>query len=95
MSLDLETRRRRAVYRATHRGTREMDWLMGRYAEKTLPGMDEDQLARFEQFLSLPDPELQKWLMAPDAPTDIEFADLIEEVRQFHKVDGDGNTASR
>ena len=33
---DLEIRRRRAAYRAHHRGTKEMDWLVGRYADAHL-----------------------------------------------------------
>ncbi len=89
MTMDLETRRRRAAYRAAHRGTREMDWLMGRYADEKLPQMDDAELTRFEQFLAIPDPELQKWLMAPNPPpSDTEFLDLIKELRAFHKVEG-------
>ncbi len=86
MSIDIETRRRRAAYRAAHRGTREMDWLMGKYAEQALPEMDEAALTRFEAFLSLPDTELQKWIMTPTMLVETEFADLIDVLREFHKV---------
>ena len=34
---DLEMRRRRAAYRASHRGTKEMDIILGRYAEAGCP----------------------------------------------------------
>ena len=37
---DLETIRKRALYRATHRGTMEMDWLLGRFAEAHLKDID-------------------------------------------------------
>ena len=39
MTDDAETRRRRAAYRACHRGTKEMDWILGRFAEAALPAM--------------------------------------------------------
>jgi len=45
----LEERRRRAHYRAAHRGTREMDWLLGRYAEAVAPAMSQADLMDFER----------------------------------------------
>ena len=54
---DIEVRRRRAAYRAGHRGTKEMDWLLGRYAEAVLPALPVAELAAFEELLALPDPD--------------------------------------
>ncbi len=86
MTADLDTRRRRAAYRATHRGTKELDWLVGRYAEAHLANMDNATLSRFEQLLVLPEPQLQAWLLAPaDAPAQGgDLADLVADIRQFH-----------
>lgn len=81
---DLETRKRRAAYRASHRGTKEMDWLVGRYADAHLENFGEPDLAHFEQFLELPDPELQKWLLEPDPAVSGDFADLVGRIRAFH-----------
>lgn len=77
-------RRRRAAWRAAHRGTKEMDVLLGRYAADALPGMEDAALSRFEQFLALPDPELQTWLLNPEGSAQTDFADLVTEVRAFH-----------
>ncbi len=52
-------RRRRALYRAQHRGTKEMDHLLGRFAEARLAEMDDAALGLFETLLALPDPDLQ------------------------------------
>jgi antitoxin CptB len=84
---DLDTRRRRAAYRATHRGTKELDWIIGRYATDVLPGMDGEVLERFEQFLSLPDPELQRWFDSPVLAAGGEFADFITALRRFHRLE--------
>ncbi|MGH1418320.1 MAG: succinate dehydrogenase assembly factor 2 [Hyphomicrobiaceae bacterium] len=87
MSIDLESRKRRAAYRAAHRGTREMDWLIGKYAKQVLPDMQEAELQRFEMLLAMPDPELQKLIMAPTMPEGTEFGDLIKVLREFHNVE--------
>ncbi|MEM7775649.1 MAG: succinate dehydrogenase assembly factor 2 [Pseudomonadota bacterium] len=86
---DLDTRRRRALYRANHRGTKEMDWMLGRFANAAVADMDPSELSVFEQFIAISDPELQPWLMdtpaqLPVAPPDPAFADLIGRVRAFH-----------
>jgi antitoxin CptB len=84
MNTDVETRRRRAVWRASHRGTKELDILIGKYAEAHLERMPGDELARFESFLAVPDPELQDWLLAPSGPPDAEFAEFVGAIRRFH-----------
>jgi antitoxin CptB len=81
---NLDVRRRRAAYRAAHRGTKEMDIMLGRYAEAALPAMADPELGRFEQFLSLPDPELQGWLLTAGATPGPAFAALVADVRWFH-----------
>jgi antitoxin CptB len=86
MSDDLDLRRRRAAYRASHRGTKEMDWLLGRYAEARLAGMSEPVLTEFEALLAAPDPELQLWIMDANAIPDDRYAGLIRELRAFHKL---------
>lgn len=87
MTDHIEMRRRRAAWRATHRGTKEMDVLLGRFAETVLPHMTDPALARFEQFLALPDPDLQRWLLEGAAASG-DFAPLIHDVRTFHGLTG-------
>ncbi|MGI9382605.1 MAG: succinate dehydrogenase assembly factor 2 [Methyloligellaceae bacterium] len=84
----LLTRRKRALYRAEHRGTKEMDWLLGKYAAAELAGMDADALSAFEQLLALPDPDLEHWITgtAVDRPEGA-FGDLILRVRRFHGLE--------
>ena len=84
----LDERRRRAAYRASHRGTKEMDWLLGRYAAAQLPTMTDTDLDLFEHLLTLPDPDLQAWLMLGHAPTEKVVVPFIERIRAFHKIDG-------
>ena len=90
MIADLDARRRRAGYRAAHRGTKEMDWLLGRYAEQRLPAMGEAELAHFEQLLGEPDPTLQHWILDGTAVPDDRYVELIATLRVFHKLSATG-----
>ncbi len=58
----LEEYRRKLKFRAWHRGTREMDLLLGSFADRNLPDLDEAQLAQFEKLLECPDPDLYEWV---------------------------------
>jgi antitoxin CptB len=85
MHEDVETRRRRAAYRAWHRGTKEMDLMLGRFADSALGAMSPETLGRFERLLALPDPDLQELLLNPRvAPAQDALADLIGRLRAFH-----------
>jgi antitoxin CptB len=84
MTDDAQTRRRRAAYRAAHRGTKEMDWVLGRFAEQALADMAGARLAAFEELLQLPDPMLHEMLMDGVPVADEGLAALVAEIRTFH-----------
>lgn len=81
---ELDVRRRRAAWRATHRGTKELDILIGTYATARLQSMAGSELDLFEGFLDVADTDLQSWLIAPRRVADDKFADLVADVRAFH-----------
>lgn len=83
-NIDLTSRRRRALWRATHRGTKELDILIGSYAAARLDDMDAAELTRFEEFLTRQETELQALLLAPGAAGDVPYADIVNAVRAFH-----------
>lgn len=59
-------RRRRLLWRASHRGIREMDLLLGGYARRTIPNMDARQLDELEAIVTLPDQEMLAWIMGQE-----------------------------
>jgi antitoxin CptB len=87
MTDDAETRRRRAVYRACHRGTKEMDWILGRFAERSVGDMTPGRLALFERMLDLPDPELQDMVLHPELAPAGEFTEFVAALRVFHGLE--------
>jgi len=84
MNDELEMRRRRAAYRASHRGTKEMDLILGRFAVAYLDGIGAEKMTGFEQFIALPDPVLTQWFSQDETPPEAEFAQLIAAMRAFH-----------
>src|SRR3982074_3752554 len=54
----LDDRRKRLLFRCWHRGTREMDLILGRFADAAIAGLTEDELAQLEHLIEVPDPDL-------------------------------------
>ncbi len=57
-----DARRRRILFRATHRGTHETDILVGGFVAQRLEGFSEQELAELEEVMELPDVDLADWL---------------------------------
>ena len=64
----IENWRKRLTFRAWHRGTREMDLLIGSFAEKHINGFDKDDLAIFEEILINNDPDVYDWIIGRQLP---------------------------
>jgi antitoxin CptB len=81
----LDPRRRRVLYRAWHRGTREMDLVVGRFTDAVLADLDEDTLAQYEDLLEVPDPELYAWIIG-EYPVAPEYdSPVFRRLRAFHQ----------
>lgn len=78
---ELSMRLRRLRYRAWHRGTREMDLILGPYADARLEAMPPAELDRFEALLEEADTDLFDWLLGNQPiPADADrqlLADLL------------------
>ena len=69
-----EVRRRRLLYRATHRGTFENDLMIGGFVQTNLALLTDDDIDALEVLLELPDVDLADWLtgrrpIPPDSET--------------------------
>ena len=61
-SASLDARRRRLLYRATHRGTYENDILLGGFVRRHIEAFCESELVALEELLELPENDLADWL---------------------------------
>lgn len=72
MDVDIETRRKKLLFRAQRRGFKEVDIIFGAFADAHLARLDADQLDRFEALLAVPDWQVYGWLMG-DQPVPPEY----------------------
>jgi antitoxin CptB len=80
---DLEVRRKRAYFNSWHRGTREMDLLIGGFAEENLASLTPEELGRYEQLLQLPDSDLYAWITGQaEIPEELD-SNLLRELCKY------------
>ena len=65
---DIDTRRRKLKFRASHRGMRELDLFMEQFVAAHLDGLDEAGLDEFEAILDIPDQQVYSWIMGQAQP---------------------------
>ncbi len=73
--MSIDDLRRKLRFRSWHRGTKEMDLLMGRFADFTLPSLDAAGLDAYARFLEENDPDLYDFYCDRR-----EMADFAEDV---------------
>lgn len=64
----LENTRKRLIFRSWHRGTREMDLIMGTFAAANVPGFSPAELDLYEEILHTPDPDIYDWITGQKSP---------------------------
>lgn len=64
---NLDVRRRKLLFRSWHRGMREMDLILGQYADAHIAGFTDAQLDEFEHILEVLDRDLLKWVTGESA----------------------------
>ena len=82
---DSDSRRKRALYRAHHRGTKEMDIILGGFADAEIVGFSESELSAFEVLLALPDPEIDRLIKGAEPPPDL--APLFARIRRHYRLE--------
>jgi antitoxin CptB len=80
----LDARRRRLLFRAWHRGMREMDLIMGRFADAHIGELSDADLADYERLLEVPDQDVLAWITGA-AAVPVEYdSPLFQRLRNFH-----------
>jgi antitoxin CptB len=80
----LDARRRRLLFRAWRRGVREMDLIVGRFADAYIDKFDEPALGDFERLIEVPNAELYAWICGDhSAPANHDTA-VLRQLISFH-----------
>ena len=77
-------RRRKLLFRAWRRGVREIDLIVGRFADAYIDKFDEPALDDFERLIEVPNAELYAWVVGDEAvPADHDTA-VLRQLIGFH-----------
>jgi len=82
-SSGLDDRRKRLLFRCWHRGTREMDLILGRFADSEIGNLTEQELAQFERLMDVPDPDLYAALTGNMVPAPDYANGLFDRIKSF------------
>lgn len=82
---EIALRRKRMRYRAWHRGTQEMDLVLGHFADAHFDAYDNSELDRIEILMEESDAELLAWITRQETPPETIDAALLDELRDFQQ----------
>lgn len=81
---DIETERKRLIFRSWHRGTREMDLLLGSFADRYIPEFSGIQLSQYDEILQCSDPDLYNWISGVE-PAPANFINPVFDLLLAHR----------
>ena len=80
----LDERRRRLLFRAWRRGVREMDLIIGRFADAYIDNFDEPALGDFEALIEAPNADLYAWVVGDAAAPARYDTQVLRQLIGFH-----------
>lgn len=80
----LDERRRRILFRARHRGMREMDLILGGFADAEIAALSDAELTDFEELLEPEDQKVFSWVSGTEAIPPEFDTELFRKICAFH-----------
>jgi antitoxin CptB len=78
-------RRKKLQFRSWHRGTRELDLILGPFADAAIETLDAAELDDYERLLDLQDSDLMDWVMgAKPLPSELDCP-LYQRILSFRR----------
>lgn len=78
-----EIRVKRLKFRAWHRGMREVDLLLGKFADQHLHNFSPEELGQFERVLDIEDPHLYAWLSGAAPMPEEENTPVMQLIKNY------------
>jgi antitoxin CptB len=85
----LDDRRKRLLFRCWHRGTREMDLILGRFADAEIANLSDGELTQLEHLMDVPDPDLYAALTDTMSLAPQYAGGLFDRIKSFRSADHD------
>ena len=83
----LDARRKRLLFRCWHRGTREMDLILGRFADLAIADLSDVELGQLEHLIEVPDVDLYAALTGGVALASEYHGALFDRIKAFRPAD--------
>ena len=80
----IAVRKRRVRFRCWHRGTKELDLLMGPFADRHVADMTPAQLDQMEDLLNTPDLDLYNWITRREPVPPCVDGEVLQLIIEFH-----------
>jgi len=79
----MDARRKRTLYRATHRGMKEADVMLGGFATAHIADLTDAEMDTFETLLDELDVDIMDWVMGKKPVPERHDTDLFRRVQAF------------
>ncbi len=83
---NISNKRKRLIYRSWHRGTREVDLLLGGFADAHIPHFTAQQLEVYDEFLGNNDPDIFNWITGQEPMPETEDKEMVQLMMTFFKT---------
>ena len=80
---NIDILKKKILYRSEHRGTKEMDLLLGNFVKKYVNFLNEDELCELETLLNIDDEVLYKWYLNNEKTTSIPENSITKKLKEF------------
>jgi len=80
---NFEIIKKKILYRSKHRGTKEMDLILGLFVKKYINSLNEKELNELESLLNIDDEILYKWYLNKEANALVPINDITEKLKKF------------
>ena len=81
--MNIDNLKKKILYRSEHRGTKEMDLLLGKFVKKFINYFDKKELEELESLLNVDDEILFKWLANHDTKKMIPSNNITKKLKEF------------
>lgn len=83
MISSIDTFRKKLLFRSSHRGTKEMDILLGNFFKKYGNSLNDEELIQFQTILEFTDKTLSEWLIMNKNFDAIDKIAISKKIREF------------
>ena len=80
---DKDILKKKILYRSKHRGTKEMDLLLGNFVKKNIDKFNESEINQLEKLLEIDDEIIHKWYFEKNRKDTVPYNKVTQKLKNF------------